>query len=210
MMFKEQDEKALWDTVAILRHESRMDSVTAFFKMAVERTLALLRKPTDFLEVVPFVMPPVDILQSFQELDTEIRRTIRFGEHQKTYFLLVEYIDRLTSFVPNDELDEMRKLIWANMLAASEPATIHVQEKVEVYTSSDVAEILSVSDQTIRRWCEKGKYPEAFQTEGGHWRIPQKYFKITLEQARKRKAFEQQLNDFNATKGEANESEWLK
>ncbi|MBD0383894.1 type I restriction endonuclease subunit R, EcoR124 family [Paenibacillus sedimenti] len=83
------------------------------------------------------------------------------------------------------------------------------EPKVEVYTSSEVAEILGVTDLTILRWCDKNKYPEAYQTDGGHWRIPQKYFKISLEQARKRKVYEQQLNEFNASKGEADESEWI-
>lgn len=209
-MLKEQDEKALWDTVEILQHERKLDSVSAFFKMMIERTFTLLHKPTDFLYDLSFEMPSTEILQSFHELDTEIRRAIRFGDRQKTYLLLVEYIDLLPHFVQSDDLNEIRKSILANILSASEqPANLLVQEKVEMYTSSDVAEIMDVSDQTIRRWCEKGKYPEAFQTEGGHWRIPQKYFKLTLEQARNRKVFEKELNKYNASKGEANDSEWL-
>jgi excisionase family DNA binding protein len=53
----------------------------------------------------------------------------------------------------------------------------HMEEaKNDFYTTSKAAEIGGVSDQTIRCWCEKGKFPDAYQTEGGHWRIPQKYF----------------------------------
>lgn len=81
--------------------------------------------------------------------------------------------------------------------------------EVEVYTSSEAAEILGVTKLTILRWCDQNKFPEAYQTDGGHWRIPQKYFKISFEQARKRKTYEQQLNEFNALKGEGDESEWI-
>jgi excisionase family DNA binding protein len=82
-------------------------------------------------------------------------------------------------------------------------------EQAEVHTSTEVTEIIGVSDQTIRRWCEQGKYPGAYQTKGGHWRITKKYFKVSLEEARKRNAFEQDLNDLNAKYGEVNEDEFL-
>ncbi|MBS4220080.1 helix-turn-helix domain-containing protein [Bacillus sp. FJAT-49711] len=75
------------------------------------------------------------------------------------------------------------------------------EDYTKSYTTLEAAEIVGVSDQTIRRWSEKGKYPDAVKT-GGCWRIPKKYFKISLEEARKRKAFEQHLNEFNAQYGE--------
>jgi len=31
--------------------------------------------------------------------------------------------------------------------------------------------------RTIRRWCEKGYFPTAYQTKGGHWRIPIEYLR---------------------------------
>ncbi|MCD1261839.1 helix-turn-helix domain-containing protein [Paenibacillus athensensis] len=209
-MIKEQDEKVLTDTVVLLEHESKLDSVSVVVKIMVERTLALLHKSTNFLDDLPFILPSIDVFQSFHRLDREIRRSIRSREYHRAHELLVDYIDLLPRFVPDSNLEQIRKLILANLLASSEqPSNILVEEKVEVYTSSEAAEILGVTDQTIRRYCEKGKYPEAYQTEGGHWRIPQRYFKITPEQAKKRKAFEQQLNEFNASTGEAAESEWI-
>ncbi|MEZ7171754.1 helix-turn-helix domain-containing protein [Sporosarcina sp. OR05] len=48
-------------------------------------------------------------------------------------------------------------------------------------------EILHVSDQTIRRMCDAGKFPDATRTEGGHWRIPKQYFNVSLDQAREMK-----------------------
>lgn len=58
---------------------------------------------------------------------------------------------------------------------------------VQTYAPKEVAEIIGVSAQTVRRMCEDGKFPEATKTYGGHWRIPTHYFNITLEEARARK-----------------------
>lgn len=82
-------------------------------------------------------------------------------------------------------------------------------ESQEDYTSTEVAEILGVTDQTIRRWVEKGKYPGAYKTRGGHWRIPKKYFKISPDNAERRKAFDEKINQFNQMKGEVTEDEFL-
>lgn len=77
----------------------------------------------------------------------------------------------------------------ASVMAASIPivtATTSMASDTnqEAYTTSEAAQILHVSDQTIRRMCDAGKFPEATRTEGGHWRIPKKYFKVTLEQSK--------------------------
>lgn len=66
------------------------------------------------------------------------------------------------------------------------------------YTSAEIAAIIDVTDKKIQSWCEKGKYPGAKKIAGGHWLIPKEYFRITLEDARKRKAFDEELNNFNA------------
>lgn len=61
------------------------------------------------------------------------------------------------------------------------PSKSHSKEGT--YTTSEAAEILHVSDQTIRRMCDAGKFPEASRTDGGHWRIPKKHFRVTLNQS---------------------------
>lgn len=59
---------------------------------------------------------------------------------------------------------------------------------VQTYAPKEVAEIIGVSAQTVRRMCENGKFPEATKTYGGHWRIPTHYFDVTLEEVRAKKA----------------------
>jgi hypothetical protein len=42
---------------------------------------------------------------------------------------------------------------------------------MSVFTLSDVSEYFSKDERTIRRWCQLGRVPGAYQTKGGHWRI---------------------------------------
>ncbi|WP_363550377.1 helix-turn-helix domain-containing protein [Caldifermentibacillus hisashii] len=80
---------------------------------------------------------------------------------------------------------------------------------IETYSTDEVVEIMGTDEQTVRKWCKKGKYPEAYQTNSGDWHIPKKYFKISLKQARRRNAFEEKLNLINQMKREVTEDEFL-
>lgn len=73
-----------------------------------------------------------------------------------------------------------------------------VEEK-DTYSSYEVAEIVGVTDLIIRECCDKGKYPNAFKTTNGLWRIPKRLFKVKLEDAIRRRDFENKLNKFNDT-----------
>jgi helix-turn-helix protein len=45
------------------------------------------------------------------------------------------------------------------------------------YVSTGImAEALGYTNQTVREYCEAGAFKGAWQTMGGHWRIPRKYF----------------------------------
>jgi excisionase family DNA binding protein len=39
-------------------------------------------------------------------------------------------------------------------------------------TPSQLARQLGVRPHTVTRWCRQGRFPHAYQTERGHWRIP--------------------------------------
>lgn len=65
---------------------------------------------------------------------------------------------------------------------------------VELYQAGEAAKILGVSPQTIRRYCEEGRYPEATKTPGGHWRIPAMYFRMTPRQAERAEATMSELH----------------
>ena len=51
-----------------------------------------------------------------------------------------------------------------------------MSEVEKLYKPQEIAELLSVSPRTIKRYCEEGAFPGAFktkQTRSGHWRIPE-------------------------------------
>ncbi|SFQ38233.1 helix-turn-helix domain-containing protein [Salibacterium halotolerans] len=63
------------------------------------------------------------------------------------------------------------------------------------YSTGEAAEILGVSSETVRKMCDAGRFPEAERTNGGHWRIPDTYFKVTLQEAREADQFMKPLDE---------------
>ncbi len=212
-MIREAEEELLWDSVTLLHEQNRSENAKVVFKSIVEKPFALLRQPMDFMDALTINLPSPEVTASLRRIDRQIRRSLSEQNVEQAYMELLEYIGVLVELVPDADQAELQKRIIAKFLAnqfGDKEATNHLGViKLESYTSSEAAKILDVSDQTIRRWCERGKYPNAYQTEGGHWRIPRTYFRITLEQAEQREEFEQELNRLNARKGEADESEFL-
>ncbi|WP_214627169.1 helix-turn-helix domain-containing protein [Paenibacillus agaridevorans] len=218
-MIKERDEELLWDTVSLLSEQNLMDNAKAVFKSIVERTFVLLKQSTDFLDDSNIEVPSKELSNQFRYIERQIRYELMMKDYESAHEQLVEYIELLSQLIHDDDATDkttLQKRIMAKLLSnhfldaeGNEYIGVLAAGKTEVYSSTEVAEILGVSDQTIRRWCDKRKYPDAYQTEGGHWRIPKKYFKITIEEARKRKEFEEQLNTLNNEKGEADEDEFL-
>lgn len=208
-MIKEHEVELLWDSVTILKDQNKIENAKALFKKLVERTFSTLKVSTEILDELNITAPTTDMVSQIRLLDKEIHQALKEKNTLLAYKYLVDYILELSK----SSLDMNSKEIFAKILATHlnemNTKTMLEEDKMEVYTSTEVAEIMGVSDQTIRRWCEKGKYPDAFQTEGGHWRIPKKYFKLTLEHARKRKALDEKLNQFNKRKGEVTEDEFL-
>lgn len=212
-MIREAEEELLWDSVTLLNEQNRSENAKVVFKSIVEKPFVLLRQPMDFMDALTINLPSPEVTASLRRIDRQIRRSLSEQNVEQAYVELLEYIGLLVELVPDADQAELQKQIIAKFLANQfgdkETHNRVGGIKFESYTSSEAARILGVSDQTIRRWCERGKYPNAYQTEGGHWRIPRTYFKITLEQAEQRETFEQELNRLNAQKGEADESEFL-
>lgn len=217
-MSQEHEEEVLWETVAILKEQNHSENALVLFKRLIEGTLSKLGLPTAFLDEVKIDLPSYEFIIRIRAQDKKIYESLKSKDTTAAYENLVDYVEKLSEVIP--ELD--RKGILAKIIAGqtqmrvsvmpSSATTIPLQEEVDYansYSTLEAAKIIGVSDQTIRRWCEKGKYPDAKKTEGNRWRIPKKYFKITLEEARKRKAFEHQLNEFNAQYGEVNDDDFL-
>lgn len=213
-MIREREEELLWDTVTLLKDQNLMENALALFKSLIERTFSTLKVPTQFLEELKINTPTNEMVSQIRSLDKEIYQALKDDNTLQAYEYLVDYIEELSEVIPESNRKKIiAKLLFTHYLNDTTkevivPIPLEV-EREDVFTSTEAAEIIGVSDQTIRRWCEKGKYPDAYQTEGGHWRIPKKHFKISIEQARKRNSFEERLNQFNMKEGEVTEDEFL-
>jgi len=92
------------------------------------------------------------------------------------------------------EIDQAINSIKEEMSTKIKYGRLSEEVETPVYSTGEAAEIIGVSSETIRRMCEKGKFPEAEKTDGGHWRIPRKYFKLSLEEAREADQFMQTMD----------------
>jgi excisionase family DNA binding protein len=151
---------------------------------------------------------------SMQSMSNEIDELIQQKEMERAADRIIDYLGRIIHLFSESqtEAEDMYKkvvkaLIESKMTNSDSVQFSKISEPAEIYkvntdytnrdyaTTSEAAEIGGVSDQTIRRWCEKGKFPGAYQTEGGHWRIPQKLFKVTLQQAREADAWMKKVDE---------------
>lgn len=74
----------------------------------------------------------------------------------------------------------------------------HALAVLKVAIEKSLKHILGVSDQTIRRMCERGKFKGASRAGGdGHWRIPEENFITTSEQDKKAERILQQIDKKN-------------
>lgn len=156
----------------------------------------------------------VDHLISMKALSKEVSLLVENQQYERAQEKIFEYIDEIVSLLSSSYEEEKRlrrsflknliqfsvKTQRNNGLSNSSPYRLShanvdivpqgtifshpVTAAVETYTTSEAAEILNISDQTIRRMCEAGKFPGASRTDGGHWRIPREHFNVTIEQSR--------------------------
>lgn len=230
-MIKEHEVDVLWETVAILNKEKHSENAVALFKHLVKQTFkAAMNISAKFVENITLDLSSDQDLKKVQKLDKKIHDSLP-KKDDDFYGLVLDYLEAISKlsshsfreihvsfFKEIDSIPEKRASIYKEMfykeLASmyKEMASIPLEKEIDyhgTYSTLEVAEIMGVSDQTIRRWCEKGKFSGATKTKGGHWRIPRKYFKITPEQARRRKEFDKRLNEFNQMIGEVSEDEFL-
>lgn len=205
-MLREREEEFLWESIVVLQETNHLEHAKAVFKSGVEKTLSLLRHPTDFLADAVIEIPSKEEIGAFRHLHLQIKQCLQTQDLDRANELLVDYIALLSHACPDAEPPVTQKKLIAHLLSGQSRTAV---EKMDAYTTSEAAEILGVSDQTIRRMLDKGKFPDAQQTLGGHWRIPKKYFIADVEQSRKAEAFMRKIDQKNAKAGEVDEFDLL-
>jgi excisionase family DNA binding protein len=189
----DQEQENLWDSVQILS-QINVEKAKSVFKVTIEKSLQQLGITSPIFSTIPLSVPNTDRLSQLRQIEKKMREAYAHQEKEKAYEYLVDYIEQLSQMAEEDPL-AVRKKLLASLLAehhkrkpkkyrlsASSAPLLSKQVATAYYTTTEVAKKLGLSDQTIRRMCEKGKFPGAYKTDGGHWRIPQEIFITTSEQ----------------------------
>ncbi|MBM7571884.1 helix-turn-helix domain-containing protein [Aquibacillus albus] len=218
---REQEQEKLWDSILTL---SNIDTEQAkvVFKAVIERSLRHVGMFTPFIASIPFRLPDHEHVQLLKNLEKQIIKHIAQQEEEKAYEFLIEYIEALSDLTESDS-KIIRRRLMASILrqrckrTASVPYRLTGKKAIPTITISDeedeplyykpkeVAKRIGVSDQTVRRMCDRGKFPGAYQTDGGHWKIPKDVLITNEEQDQKAEQLFQQIDTKNKEAGDVDE-----
>jgi excisionase family DNA binding protein len=213
-MLKEYEHEKLWETVSFLTENHRLDEAKTLFKVIVEKTFSALKQPADFLNTVAIEIPSAELIFKMRDIDNEIKEHLQLHDIETASKCFLDYIDRLSEFTTVSDKKQIQKQIIATLLARDyikkikdeqDFAGIFSDKDVEYFSPKQVGEKLGISDQTVRRMCDKGKFPEAIKTIGGHWRIPRNYFTTTKDQDLKAETIMKEIDKKNREVGDADE-----
>lgn len=196
MIQRHHEDALLWDSTLALIRADQPDLAVSVLRKAIESSFAVVNQTVEFLNRVTLKIPSEEQIRSLKAFDSAIQQAVKNGHFDEAGDRYAQYLKALQGIFEDCEDHEIEKMFLGQLLKTSyqsqdsvglvkEQAAAYSTE-TKTYTTSEAAEILHVSDQTIRRMCEKGKFPDAYKTVGGHWRVPSKYFKITPEEARMR------------------------
>lgn len=187
------DQERMWESVQTLSMINK-DQAKAVYKVTIEKSLDHMGIATPVLTGIDLGLPQSHDLHQLQTIDRRIREAIEGQEKERAYELLVDFIDILSA-TEKENSKAIRKKILSSIFMQHSRKASKIKDKTPVsmialsgkrdepyYSPMEVAQKLGLSDQTIRRMCEKGKFPGAFKTDGGHWRIPEDLFITTREQ----------------------------
>lgn len=204
MTQRNHEDLLLWDAASALIRSEYADLAVPVVRKAIESSFSMIQEPLEFLGKASIKTPTVEQLHSLKAFDCAIQQALKHQNFDEVGERYDQYVEALQEVFEEVEGGEMKKKLFGQLLRTSyqsntasgfvhEQASPYITAEPKAYTTTEAAEIIHVSGQTIRRMCEKGKFPDAYKTEGGHWRVPQKYFRITFEQARQRKKNTQPL-----------------
>lgn len=216
MKQRDQDDLLLWDAASELIRSGSADLAIPVLRKAIKGSFSVIQVPLPFLNQVAMKTPSEEQIESLKAFDSAIQQALKHQNFDEAGDRYSQYVEALQEIFEDGESKEMKKKLFGQLLKTSyesqsfpglvhEQATPYTTAESKAYTTTEAAEIINVSDQTIRRMCEKGKFPDAYKTDGGHWRVPRKYFRVTLEQAREADEFLKELDKKNKEAGEVDE-----
>ncbi|WP_139692170.1 helix-turn-helix domain-containing protein [Sporolactobacillus terrae] len=209
------DQIEMWDSVQTLSKINRQQAKVVL-KATIERSFRQVGIVLPKLSSRSLKLPKRDELNQLKQLEKKLNNAAE--QQMIDDDLLAEYIDGLIQLTANNQ-PKFRKAVTVSLLkqgrikrrinrtAHTQPIMISSlkEETKPFYTPKEVGEKLGLSDQTIRRLCEKGKFSEAYQTEGGHWRIPRDAFITTSKQDEQAEIVLQRIDEKNRRSGDVDE-----
>lgn len=166
---------------------------------------ATFEKVLDYLRLISSLTenPPLAYKKMVASiLAKKSRRRIRLPRGRHAVTQPVEA--KLVTDEPREALDSFQELINQQFYEDNKKAKT---PQKPYYTTSEAAEKLGLSDQTIRRMCENGRLKGVYRSGGknGHWRIPEENFITTRKQDQEAEAILKQIDKKNKEAGDVDE-----
>ncbi|WP_018933208.1 helix-turn-helix domain-containing protein [Gracilibacillus lacisalsi] len=219
---RDQEQEKLWDSILTIAKIDK-EQAKIVFKAVVERSLRHIGMFTPFVASIPLRLPKNEHIQLLKNLEKQINKHLIQKNEEEAYEILVEYIEVLSGLTESDSKIIRRRLIASILRQQSQrsASTTYrvIREKAPIsnitisdekneslyYKPKEIAKRLGISDQTVRRMCERGKFPGAYQTDGGHWKIPKDVLITTEKQDKKAEQLFQQIDTKNKEAGAVDE-----
>lgn len=227
-------EENLLDTVRFLMEQEKEQHAVAVLKAAIEKSLRQIGMYTPIISQLPFVSPKQEQLEELKKLESEIIKEFTKSAFPKeaTFEKILDYLFLVSSITEkpsyfyrkltasilaqisnkgiylSKEKNRVRQMKDDSLVNRSVPLTeiASSQEENKYYTTSEAARKLGLSDQTIRRMCEQGKFKGAIRVGGtGHCRIPAENFITTYAQDKKAEMILQRIDEKNVETGDIDE-----
>jgi excisionase family DNA binding protein len=232
----EREEERLWESVMLFSKDDR-ESATAILKQVVQNTLYEVGPYTKTAPLVMkahIVKLDKQLLVSLRTIQQKLKKTfsqkvvqdIQVQFLQKQNELLIEYISTFSEMMKEDEVELFKRKILSTMFTEQmekinfyeriaslveklehQKMEVGIMSEKSYYTPREAAKKLGVSDQTVRRMCQAGRFKGAYQTDGGHWKIPKDNFITTDEQDERIEKMFNKLDKKNKEAGDVDEFE---
>lgn len=209
----DQEQEKLWASVETLS-SINTEQAEAVLKTTVERSLKQMGFTTPAISSLALKITDPQSVIELHRIEREINLQLNNKNLEMAYELLIDYLSKLSEMTDKDPSLIHKKLI-ASLMANSAKNSLraslvnrsnrHQKAGNSFYSPNEAAEKIGLSDQTIRRMCEKGKFAGAYKTDGGHWRIPKANFITTDQQDKRAKAFFDRIDLKNQEAGNVDE-----
>ncbi|TLS36466.1 helix-turn-helix domain-containing protein [Pseudalkalibacillus caeni] len=215
----DSEQEKMWDSIKTLI-DINGDQAKAVFKAAIERSFHQVGLTAPKIANLPFTIPKPDDLDRLRAIEKQMREAYNHNNYSMYYKLFVDYVEQLsktseqeplirrelfTSFLHQQTKRKRRPHYRVNRFTSAGVLVEEEKETTNYYSPGDVAKKLGLSDQTIRRMCSNDKFPGAYQTPGGHWRIPRDTFITTDKQDEEAETILNKIDAKNEEAGEIDE-----